>query len=276
MKLSDIACRRATSQDKPYKLTDGGGLYLLVQPNGSKLWRMKYFYLGKEKLLAIGVYSTITLAEARAKREEVKKLLANGKDPAAQKREDQLEALRKASNTFEALAREWHEKQKDQWTPRHAGCVMRRLEANVFPHIGSRLVQEITALELLECVLRRIEKRGAIEVAARVKQICGQVFRYGIVTGRCERDPSYDLKDALKKVRGSHYAALDIKEMPKFLAALERNDARLYGRTRRAIRLLMLCFTRTSELIYATWDEFDLESGVWEIPAEREPIRKFV
>ncbi|HWL52837.1 MAG TPA: integrase arm-type DNA-binding domain-containing protein [Chthoniobacteraceae bacterium] len=274
MKLTDRFVKTVKPKEKAYKLTDGGGLYLQVQPNGSKLWRLRYYFLGKEKLLSIGSYPTVTLAEARAKREEVKKLLVNGHDPAVQKREEKREAIRKAANTFEALAREWHEKQKDQWTPNHASCVMRRLEANVFPHIGSRLVQEIDALELLECVLRRIEKRGANEVAARVKQICGQVFRYGIVTGRCQRDPSFDLKDALKKARGSHYAALDIKEMPEFLAALERNDARLFGRTRRGIRLLMLCFTRTSELIRATWDEFDLENGVWEIPAERMKMRR--
>lgn len=269
MKLTDKACRSTKPKDKPYKLSDGGGLYLLIQPDGSRYWRCKYYFAGKERLLAVGVYPFVTLAEAREKRDQARKLLASGRDPAVIKSEQKRLAIRKSLNTFEVVAREWHEKQKDRWTENHAACVMTRLEANVFPYIGTRALDEIDAPELLESVLRRIEKRGALEVASRVKQICGQVFRYGVVTGRCQRDPAADLKDALKHGKSGHYAALDIKDMPEFLNALEKNDARLYARTRRAIRLLMLCFTRTSELICAPWDEFDLENGIWEIPAAR-------
>lgn len=274
MRLTDKACKAASPKDKPYKMADGGGLYLLVQPDGARYWRMKYKFGGREKALAFGVYPFVTLAEAREKRDCARKLLANGQDPSLKKKEDKRTAIRQSLNTFEIVAREWHEKQQDKWTPGHAGCVMSRLEANVFPHIGSRPIGDIDAPELLESVLRRIEQRGALEVASRVKQICGQVFRYGIVTGRCQRDPAADLKDALKHGKPGHYAALDIKEMPEFLKALERNDARLYARTRRAIRLLMLCFTRTSELICAPWDEFDLENGIWEIPPERMKMGK--
>lgn len=245
-----------------------------VQPNGSRHWRLKYYYLGKEKLLALGAYPLLTLAEAREKRDEFKKVLADGQDPSAARREAKREAIRQASNSFESVAREWHQKQTGKWTAKHALCVLGRLEMNVFPYIGSRPISEIDAPELLDCVLRRIENRGSLVVASRVKQICGQVFRYGIITRRCLRDPSVDLKGALERGKTGHYAALDIKEMPEFLLALERNDARLYARTRRAMKLLMLCFTRTKELIHATWDEFDLENAVWEIPAARMKMRK--
>jgi integrase len=273
MGLTDKTCAAAKPQDKSYKLTDGGGLYLQVQPNGSRHWRMKYYFQGKEKLLALGTYPILTLAEARGKRDQVKKLLADGKDPSAVKKEKKREAIRQSRNTFESVALEWHEKQNGKWTASHAARIRRRLEINVFPYIGSRSIAEIDAPELLDCVLRRMEKRGALHLVRRVNQICGQVFRYGIVTGRCQRDPSSDLRGALEKRKAGHYAALDIKEMPEFLTALER-DERLYARTQRAIRLLMLCFTRTTELIHATWDEFDLENAVWEIPAERMKMRR--
>ena len=269
MKLTDKTCRHAKPKTRPYKLVDGKGLYLYVQPNGAQYWRLKYYFLGKEKLLALGVYPVVTLAEAREKRDQAKKLLAKGHDPAFVKKDEKKQAIRNSKNTFEALAREWHENQKGKWTPHHALNVMRRLEMDVFPFIGSRPISEIDPPELLESVLRKIEKRGSLDIAGRVKQICGQVFRYGIITGRCARDPSTDLKGALKTGKTKHFPSLDIKEMPDFLSALERNDARLYARTRRAIRLLMLCFTRTTELIHSKWSEFDLENGVWEIPSER-------
>lgn len=274
MKLTDKSCKAAKPKEKPYKLADGGGLYLFVQPDGARYWRLKYYYLGKEKLLALGVYPIVTLAEAREKRDQAKKLLANGQDPSGAKKEEKRLAIRKSKNTFEAVAREWHENQKGKWTPRHAENVMRRLEIDIFPYIGSRPIIDIDPPELLDSVLRKIEKRGSLDVASRVKQICGQVFRYGIITGRCKRDPSADLKGALKTGKTQHFPSLDIKEMPEFLDALEKNEARLYARTRRAIRLLMLCFTRTTEMIHATWDEFDLENGIWEVPAERMKMGK--
>lgn len=273
MGLTDKKCVAAKPKDKSYKLTDGGGLYLQVQPNGARHWRMKYYFQGKEKLLALGAYPILTLAEAREKRDQIKRTLANGQDPSAKRKEAKREAIRKSRTTFESVALEWHEKQNAKWTASHAARIRRRLEINVFPYIGSRSIAEIAAPELLDCVLRRMEKRGALHLVRRVNQICGQVFRYGIVTGRCQRDPSSDLRGALEKRKAGHYAALDIKEMPGFLAALER-DERLYARTQRAIRLLMLCFTRTTELIHATWNEFDLENAVWEIPAERMKMRR--
>jgi integrase len=269
MKLNDKKCKNAKPQEKPYKLSDGGGLYLLVTPDGSKYWRLKYRYLDKEKLMAFGVYPLITLAEARDKREEAKKQLAAGKDPASVKRADKHHAMQNAKNTFRAVALEWHENQTGKWTEKHTANVMRRLEVDVFPYIGNRPIAEIDPPELLNSVLRKIEKRGSLDVVARVKQICGQIFRYGVATGKCSRDITVDLKGALKTGKTKHFASLDIKEMPEFLDALEKNDARLFARTRRAIRLLMLTFTRTTELIHSKWSEFDLDEGMWQIPAER-------
>lgn len=268
MKLTDTACRAAKPKEKPYKIADGGGLYMLVRPDGAKYWRLKYYYLGKEKLLAIGVYPMITLAEAREARSRAKKFLKDDIDPLAAKKEKKRSAIKNSQNTFKAVALEWHKNQRDKWSENHTLNIMRRLEVDIFPYIGSRPIKDIDAPELLE-VLRRIEKRGALDVAGRVKQICGQVFRYGIATGKCNRDHSADLKGALRASKKGHYPALNIKELPEFLYALERNEPRLFVSTRRGIELLMLTFVRTSELIKAKWDEFDFENAEWEIPAER-------
>jgi len=273
VKLTDSACRNAKPKKKPYKIADGGGLYLLVKPDGAKYWRVKYYHLGKEKLLALGVYPLVTLAAARDNREGAKKLLAAGTDPMTAKKDGIRKAVRNASNTFEVVAREWHGNQLGGWSKDYADNILRRLEVDVFSHIGQRPIADIDAPELLE-VLRKIEKRGALDLAKRIKQACGQAFRYGIATGRCTRDPAADLKNALKVAKGEHFASLDIKELPDFLKALERNDARLYQQTRHGIKLLMLTFVRTRELIDATWDEFDFENAVWEIPAARMKMRK--
>ncbi len=272
MKLTDTACRNAKPKDKPYKKADGGGLYLQVQSNGAKYWRMKYYFLGKEKLLALGIYPIVSLQEAREKRDNTKKLLDAGKDPSIVKKDKKRQTLERHKNTFEVIAREWHENQLARWSTNHGLNVMRRLEVDVFPYIGTRPISDITPPELLD-VLRKIEKRGALDVTARVKQISGQVFRYGIATGKCERDPSADLRGALKIGKTNHFATLDIKEVPEFLQVLERNHARLFPRTQRAIKALMLTFVRTGELINATWDEFDLDKAQWEIPGWRMKMR---
>lgn len=270
--LTDIAIRNAKPKEKLYKKSDGHGLYLIVMPNGAKYWRLKYRHLGKEKKLSIGVYPEVSLADAREKCLQARKLIAEGIDPSQAKKDNKRQALLNSQNTFEAVAREWHGNQLERWTPKHGQNVLHFLETDIFPFLGSRPIADIEPPELLE-VLRKIEKRGAVYMAGRVKQICGQVFRYGVATGRGKRDTSADLRGALKTQKVQHFAALDIKEMPAFLNALERNEARLYARTRRAIRLLMLTFVRTNELINATWDEFDLDNGQWEIPAERMKMR---
>ncbi len=272
VKLNNKVCEAAKPKEKPYRLADGGGLYLEVMPSGSKCWRLKYRYIGKEKRLAFGVYPIVTLADARAKRDKAKKLLDQGIDPSEAKKEQRREVVRNANNTFQSVALEWYENQLGRWSKNHGLNVKRRMDVDIFPYIGSRPIADIEPPELLE-VLRRIEKRGAFDVTAKVKQICGQVFRYGIATGKCTRDPSFDLRGALKANKGGHYSCLDIKEIPEFLEKLERNEARLFNQTRRAIKLLMLTFVRTGELINATWDEFDLENAQWEIPGWRMKMR---
>jgi integrase len=222
--------------------------------------------------LALGVYPETTLAEAREKRDKARKLIAAGQDPALHKKEEKRRSLLNSENRFEAIAREWHALQAEKWTKHHAAYTLRRLEANVFPEIGAFPIADITAPQLLAAI-RKVESRGAQEIAHRALQTTGQVFRYAIVTGRAERDPSSDLKRALRAVKRGHYAALDTKELPAFLVALERNDARLFTHTRHAIRLLLLTFVRTSELINASWGEFDLENKEWIIPPERMKMR---
>lgn len=185
MKLTDKVCKSAKPKDRPYKLADGGGLYMEVMPSGSRCWRLKYRVAGKEKRLALGVYPVTSLSEAREGRQKAKKQLVHGIDPSNAKKAQKRETIRNAANTLKAVALEWHEKQLSRWTPVHALNVMRRLEVDMFPYIGHRPIAEIDAPELLE-TLRRIEARGALDVTARVKQICGQVFRYGIATGRCQ------------------------------------------------------------------------------------------
>lgn len=274
MKLTNTACKNAKAKEKPYKMADGGGLYLLVKTTGAKHWRLKYRYLGKEKLMALGPYPFTSIAEAREGRDTAKKLLATGSDPMSHKKDGRRKAIRNAQNTFQAIALEWYEKKSKAWSPSHSLHVKRRMDLDIFPHIGTTPIADIDAPELLDDVLRRIEKRGSLEVVSKVKQICSGVFRYGIATGKCSRDPSADLKGAFEARKTSHYPALEIKELPTFLEALERNDARLFVRTRRAIKLLMLTFVRTSELIGAKWSEFDLDNAQWIIPAERMKMRQ--
>ncbi len=273
MPLTELKCKTAKSKEKPYKLSDAGGLYLEIMPNGSKYWRLKYRYLGKEKRLAIGVYPRTTLSEARNDRETAKKQLKAGVDPSAEKKRKKQGAILNAANTFEAVALEWHEKKMKVWTEKTGAKVLSYLKRDIFPYIGSRPIADIDPPELLSA-LRKIEARGAYFTAGRTRQICGQVFRYGVATGRNPRDPSYDLRDALTVGKTEHYKTLDIKEVPEFLRTLDRNDARLFPQTKRSVRLLLLTFVRTSELINATWDEIDFKNKVWEIPAERMKMKK--
>lgn len=271
--LTVIAARNAKPKEKLYRLFDEKGLYLEVMPNGSKYWRMKYRFNGKDKRIAFGVFPEVSLADARVRRDEARKLVYEGTDPAFARKEDRRQRLLRAVNTFEGVARAWHASHEIRWSPYYSAIIIRRLETDIFPYIGSRPVAEISPLELLETI-KRIEKRGAHELARRALRICGQIYKYAIPNGLAERNPATDLSAALAPHKKSHFAALDIKELPGFLWALERNDARLYQQTRNAVRLLMLTFVRTRELIEATWDEFDLENGVWEIPAERMKMRK--
>lgn len=248
-------------------------MYLEIKPNGAKYWRLAYRFDGKQKLLAFGVYPEVTLSEARAKRAAARKLLADDIDPAEAKRKEKQSETLGRKNTFEPIAREWHENWKTNLTPAYAAEVLHRIEADVFPTLGNRAIADITTPDMLE-VLRKVEKRGAIDVAKRLGQTCGQIFRYGIATGRATRNPVPDLRDALKPAKGGHHAALEAKDLPEFLQSLAKNDARLYPLTRHAIRLMMLTFVRTQELIGARWSEIDLDNAMWTIPAERMKMRK--
>lgn len=271
MALTEMGCRNAKQKEKPYKLFDTGGLFLLVTMKGARLWRLKYRFLGKEKLMALGAYPLISLAEAREARNKAKKLLAQHPpiDPMGHREEQYRLAIRNAENTFEAVAREWHEMQKARWSEKHAQSVLHRLEIDVFPYVGTRPISAITPPELLENCLRKIEKRGALDIAGRVKQVCGAIFRYGIQTGRCERDAAADLKGALRCRKTNHFPTISSDEIPKLLEAVACNDARLYARTRRALLLSLHTFQRPGEIRKAEWGEIDFKTATWNIPAGR-------
>lgn len=273
MKLTNIKIKQAIPETKPYKLYDGKGLYLLVNPNGSKWWRYKYRFSGKEKLKSIGVYPEITLAEAREECHRVRKLVQSGEDPIEQERKQKFEQKLKNSQTFEVVAREWHKQRYDGWTTRHAANILNRLEADIFPVIGRKPISSLTPPIILDC-LRKIEDRGAHELARRAMQMCSQVLRYGVATGRIERDVTTDLRGALKKFKRGHYNSISPDELPHFLKLLNENKPRLFRQTVIATKLLMLTFVRTSELIEAKWSEIDFDKQEWVIPAERMKMGK--
>jgi len=266
MPLTDTTIRNAKPAAKPITLFDRDGLYLLVTPTGGKWWRLKYRYGGKSKLLSLGTYPAVKLKDARVKRDELRQQLASGIDP-GQLRKAAKVAQNGDANNFEAIAREWFEKFKPTWVASHADKIIRRLERDVFPYVGRRSINIITAPELLT-VLRRIESRGALETAHRIMQNCGQVFRYAVATGRAERDPSGDLRGALPPTREKHHASItDPKAIGDLLRAID--GYRGFAVTRSALNLAPLVFVRPGELRMAQWSEFDLESAEWRIPAER-------
>ena len=270
-KLTDIAIKGAKPGSGIKKLSDGNGLNLLIHPNGSKYWAYRYRYLGKEKSLSLGVYPEVTLAEARVKASEARKLLSGGQDPSEARKTLKRQAIVSAENSFEVVAREWIAAKSPAWTPRYASFMEKRLENDLFPKLGGRPITGITAPELLS-VLRVIENRGASELANRALQFCGQIFMYGIATGRAERNPANDIKGALKTHVKKHFAHLKAVELPEFLAKLKAYDG--HPQTKLAVKLLVLTFVRTTELRGATWNEIDLDKAEWHITAERMKMRR--
>lgn len=221
MPLTDTAIRKAKPGEKPCKLFDGRGLFLLVTPTGAKWWRFRYRYADKEKLLSVGVYPEVGLKDARSRRDEARKLLAAGLDPGEHRKAKKAARADRASNSFEVVAREWFGKYSATWAEDHGNRIIRRFERDIFPWLGGRPIAEMTAPELLT-VIRRIENRGALETAHRALANCGQVFRYAVATGRAERDPTGDLRGALPPVKGAHFAAVvDPKHVGDLLRSLD-------------------------------------------------------
>ncbi|MDA8416435.1 tyrosine-type recombinase/integrase [Ferrovum sp.] len=267
--LSAAECKNATSNGaRIRKLHDGDGLYLWVYLDGRKYWRLRYWQADKEKSLSLGVYPKISLSDARKQCDELRKQLQANLDPSAERKAILLQQKLAHVNSFEAVALEWYNKQLHTWVPHHASDVKRRLESNIFPTLGKRPIDQISALELLE-TLRKIESRGAYDLAHRVLQVCGQVFRYGIATGRCSRNLSTDLRGALTPHVKQHQSAVRPEELPELLRAIAKYDETGDRQTRLALQLLAQTFVRTSELIGAEWVEFDLDHALWIIPAER-------
>jgi integrase len=270
MSLTDTAVRNAKPKGKPYKLSDGGGLFLWVQPSGGKWWRYKYRFAGKEKLLALGAYPDVSLAQARERHAQARQALAAGHDPGEAKKQTKRLAVLKSETTFEAIAREWCESRKHKWVTSYGVAMVTRLEGHVFPDLGNRPISEITAPELLS-VLRVVEKTGALDLAQRLLQASGQIFRYAIATGRAERNPAADLRGALKPPVRKHQAHLKADELPEYLQKLAAYDGSL--QTKLALKFLLLTFVRTTELRGAEWTEINLTKAEWRIPAERMKMR---
>lgn len=267
VQLSDQQVRKAKPQAKETKLFDGNGLFLLITPSGGKLWRFKYQFAGKEKLLAFGSYPEVSLAEAREKLAAARKQVAAGIDPSETRKALKAAKVAALENAFEIVAREWHTRFLSTWTAGHADTILKRLERDVFPWLGTRPIDEIEAPEVL-AVLRRVEARGALETAHRIKTICGQVFRYAIATGRAKRDVAADLKGALPPAPERHHASVtDPKEVAHLLRAIDGYEGGFVVRC--ALRLAPLFFVRPGELRQAEWSEIDFDAALWTIPAER-------
>ncbi len=271
--LDNVTCKNATSEGKKIrKLHDGGGLYLWVYEDGRKYWRLRYKIHDKEKSISIGVYPKIGLKQARENARLEWEKLDNHLDPSIERRIRKQQSKEAADNSLEAVAREWYSKQLNTWVPSHAKDVLRRLEINVFPYLGNLPIKKIEAPELLNTV-RIIEQRGAYDLAHRVLQVCSQVFRYGVATGRCSRDPAIDLRGALTPHKKKNQAAVKPEELPELLRAISQYERIGDKQTRLALQLLALTFTRTNELIGALWVEFDLDNALWIVPSERMKMR---
>ncbi|MGJ9418658.1 tyrosine-type recombinase/integrase [Massilia sp. CMS3.1] len=272
--LIDIQIRNAKPRDKPYTLADGGGMYLEVKPTGAKVWRMSYRQPnGKNTRLTFGNYPQVSLMEARQLRMDAQKKRMAGIDPAQAKRIDKKIKAAANANTFEAIAREWHANKSETWKENTAKEAINRLQNDVFPLIGSRPITEVDAPLLLD-VLRQVEKRGAVDMAARLGQLCSQIFRFGIAKGVVKYNPVPDLRGALKPRARGHHAAIGTDELPVFLQAMQLNEAEMFLPTRILMRLMLLVFVRTSELVETPWTEIDLLNETWVIPWQRMKMGK--
>ena len=272
MPLTDIKVRNLKPGTKQQKHFDSGGLFVLVTPAGGKCWRLKYRFGGKEKQLALGRYPEVSLKKARMKRDKAREQLSDGIDPSEFLKAQKASLAERSENSFEVVAREWHGKFTPSWSATHAATTIRRLERDVFPWMGSSPIDNIKAPELLT-VLRRIESRGAMETAHRVKTICGQVFRYSVATGRADRDVAADLKGALPPVSKKHHPSItEPAKVGGLLRAIDSYEGSFVVKC--ALGLAALVFVRPGELRQAEWSEFDLGAGEWNIPVERMKLPK--
>ncbi len=272
MKLADTFIRHVVANGKVQKHSDGGGLFLYVTPTGKKSWRLAYRFAGRQKLISLGPYPSVSLREAREKREDAKKLLREHIDPSQARRQAREAAAEAARNSFEDVAREWYAKYSPKWVPSYRKTVIRILEENLFPYVGKRPINAITSRELLT-VLRRVEERDALTIAHKALRDTGRIFRYAVVTGRAEHDIAADLRGALAPAANGHHAAITD---PAGVGELLRNIYAYEGNffISRALRLAPLVFVRGNELIRAEWAEVNLETAEWRIPAERMKMRQ--
>ena len=266
MALTDIKVRTAKPTDKQYKLTDGNGMHLLVHPNGSRYWRLQYRFGGKQKMLALGVYPEVSLADARARRDEARKLLANSIDPGDKKKNDKVE--QEEARTFEQLAIEWHATNK-KWSEEHSRRVLKSLEVNLFPAIGKRNIIDLKTRDLL-APIKAVELSGRLEVAARLQQRTTAIMRYAVQSGLLDYNPAQEMAGAVASSNRQHRPALELRRTPELLQRIDSYTGRPL--TRLAVELTLLVFIRSSELRFARWSEIDFETSMWTIPAEREVI----
>lgn len=272
MALSDVQIRKATPLEKDYKITDGSGLYLLVTSKGAKLWRLAYRFAQKQKTLAFGNYPVITLAEAREKAFEAKKVLAGGIDPGAQKKAVKQAHLASQENSFESVATEWFKHWSQRINPRHSDYVWTRLQADVFPEIGYLPIDGIQAPVLVR-MIKKIEARGAMDIAKRNYNTCGQIFRYAIAHGLATRNPVSDVhaSDFMAPRQTTNFARIDAKDLPDLLTKIDAYQGSAL--TRLSMSLMVLTFLRTSELIGAKWDEIDFANSLWRVPGSRMKVK---
>lgn len=269
MSLTNVEIKSAQPRDKEYVMSDGAGLVVLIKPGGAKLWRYRYSLNGKKQKLSLGSYPAITLAQARIRAAEARAKVAQGISPVTERRENR--EANKVTNSFEGVCLEWQATRKTTWSKVYANDTKRLFERDVFPVLGKRPIGDIQPLELLE-LLRKIEDRGANELATKVRRRCGEVYAYAIVTGRAKYNPARDLATAMQRFQRGHYASLDASELPAFLCALEATTGNIMVNL--AVRLLMLTGLRPGELRKGEWREVDFDNALWEIPAERMKARR--
>jgi integrase len=261
MPLTDTAIRNTKPGAKPTKLSDGGGLYLLLNPNGSRWWRLDYRFMGKRKTLSMGVYPDVGLKDARTRRDDARKLLAADVDPGENRKAVKASKMEQSTNSLEVVTREWYAKYAKTWNEDHGDRIIRRFERDIFPWLGNKAISEITPPELLATV-RKIEERGALETAHRALGNCGQVFRYAIATGRATRDIAADLRGALPPFKSEHFAAVtDPAKVGDLLRAMDSYTGTYV--VRYALKLAPLAFVRPGELRKAVWEDIDLDAGEW-------------